>query len=103
MMDDLLKYVIITSFKVDASDESEADRKKTFFPGQKWRPAVFTNIPRAQGSVDPDMDESVGDIAMRTSAAPTYFPLHQGYADGVFLPLSLSLSLSLCFFKSNQN
>ena len=101
MMDDLLKYVIITSFKVDASDESEADRKKTFFPGQKWRPAVFTNIPRAQGSVDPDMDESVVDIAMRTSAAPTYFPLHQGYADGVFLPLSLSLSL--CFFKSNQN
>jgi uncharacterized protein len=81
-MHDLLKYVIITSFKVDASDESETDRKRTFFPGAKWRPAVFSNIPLAQGSVSPDMDELVVDIAMRTSAAPTYFPLHQGYADG---------------------
>ena len=69
MMSDLLKYVIIT-FKVDASDESEDDRKKTFFR-TKMETSSFTNIPIAQGSVEPDMDETVVDIA-RTSAAPTY-------------------------------
>jgi patatin-like phospholipase/acyl hydrolase len=42
-----------------------------------WRAVVFHNFP---GS--PHLDELVIDVAMRTTAAPTFFPSYQGYVDG---------------------
>lgn len=47
-----------------------------------WRPAVFSNMPRAAGLVEPDTELMAWDAAMRTSAAPTYFPIYNGYVDG---------------------
>jgi patatin-like phospholipase/acyl hydrolase len=41
---------------------------------RSWRPKFFS---RAR-----DGNERVVDVALRTSAAPTYFPTYQGYADG---------------------
>ena len=39
-------------------------------------------MPRAEGLVEPDSDLKVWDAAMRTSAAPTFFPVYRGYTDG---------------------
>lgn len=54
----------------------------SFFHREGWRPAVFSNMPLAEGLVAPDNDLLVWDAAMRTSAAPTYFPVYHGYTDG---------------------
>jgi len=78
---DLKKWVLLTSFRVDGRvpDDHES---QTFFPSGRWRPALFSNIPRNAGLVEPDLDWPLFDAAMATTAAPTYFPLHQGYVDG---------------------
>ena len=39
-------------------------------------------MPRAEGLVEPDLDLPAWQAAMRTSAAPTYFPVFDGYTDG---------------------
>jgi hypothetical protein len=39
---------------------------------------VFCNLPKGAGRVEPDNDLLVVDAAMRTSAAPTFFPVYQG-------------------------
>jgi hypothetical protein len=43
-----------------------------------WKPKFFHNYP----GEDSDAAEKVVDVALRTSAAPTYFPVYQGYIDG---------------------
>ena len=45
---------------------------------RSWKPKFFQNYDD-----DPsDCDQKVVDVALRTSAAPTYFPVYQGFADG---------------------
>ena len=39
-------------------------------------------MPRSAGLVEPDKELLAWDAAMRTSAAPTYFPIYKGYIDG---------------------
>ena len=55
-------------------------------PSERWRPAVFSNLPvvmdRGHVVVGSDEGLSCVDAALRSSAAPTYFPLYQGYCDG---------------------
>jgi hypothetical protein len=43
-----------------------------------WKPKFFHNFKGA----DSDGREKIADVALRTSAAPTYFPAYQGYVDG---------------------
>ena len=67
----LQKNVLIPSFDLDYVDPAS--------PGQQsWSPKFFHNFP---GS-DSDGSEKVVDVALDTSAAPTYFPSHNGYIDG---------------------
>lgn len=66
---DLAKRVLIPSFDLDAVDEDGV---------RAWKPKFFHNYP---GS-DTDGAELAVDVALRTSAAPTYFPTYQGYIDG---------------------
>ncbi|HZI32432.1 MAG TPA: patatin-like phospholipase family protein, partial [Candidatus Binatia bacterium] len=67
---DLSKRVLIPSFDLD--NEAKDASKRT------WSPKFFHNFP----GKDTDGNELVVDVALDTSAAPTYFPSHNGYIDG---------------------
>jgi uncharacterized protein len=58
-------HVLVTSFQLD--DQKLSD----------WYPHFFHNYPNS-----PYLDLSVVDCALRSAAAPTIFPSHQGYIDG---------------------
>jgi len=67
------RRVLVAAFDLDNLDRVPR-------PGEvrHWKPKFFHNFP---GS-DSDGAESIVDVAMRTSAAPTYFPSYQGFIDG---------------------
>jgi patatin-like phospholipase/acyl hydrolase len=67
---DLSKRVLIPSFSLDDRDADPTKRT--------WSPKFFHNFPGA----DSDGDEPVVEVALDTSAAPTYFPSHGTYIDG---------------------
>lgn len=65
---DLERRVLITAFDLDNEDLAQ----------RTWKPKLFHNFP-GEGS---DRGARVVDVALATSAAPTYFPSSQGYIDG---------------------
>ena len=67
---DLTKRVLIPTF--DLANEKEPK------PTRKWKPKFFHNYV----GEDSDGHELVVEVAMYTSAAPTFFPAHKGYIDG---------------------
>ena len=91
-MGDLDKFVLVTAFRVDDKPSQHAVHNQ---PGDDerrgWRPAVFSNLPFVPGVAIPDSALLCRDAGLRTSAAPTLFPLHQGYADGVLTANNPSL------------
>jgi patatin-like phospholipase/acyl hydrolase len=70
-LDQLSKRVLISSFDLD-STPGEPGGLRT------WKPKFFHNFPGPES----DGDQKVVDVALRTSAAPSYFPIYQGYVDG---------------------
>ena len=70
---ELQKEVLISSFDLDYVDRDEVGSENT----RRWKAKFFTNRP-----LDEDRSQLALDVAMRTSAAPTYFPIYQGYIDG---------------------
>jgi uncharacterized protein len=67
---DLRKRVLIPSFDLD--NEATDPAKRT------WNPKFFHNFP----GDDSDGEELLVEVALNTSAAPTYFPSHDGFIDG---------------------
>lgn len=67
---ELPKKVLISAFDLD--NEAAAPALRT------WKMKFFHNYP----GPDSDGGELVVDVAIRTSVAPTYFPIYQGYIDG---------------------
>jgi patatin-like phospholipase/acyl hydrolase len=70
---DLQRRVLVPTFDLDSGEgpASKAGRST-------WKPKFFHNFP-GEGS---DAAEPIVDVALRTSAAPTYFPSYQGFVDG---------------------
>lgn len=68
---DLPKRVLIPTFDLDDGHDDPAARR--------WKPKLFHNFP---GGDDGDLGEPVWKVALRTAAAPTYFPSYEGYVDG---------------------
>ncbi|MEW6181803.1 MAG: patatin-like phospholipase family protein [Bacillota bacterium] len=62
---DLKRNVLVPSFRLSGPDN------------EAWGPVFFNNFP---GS--PTLDESVIDVALCSSAAPTFFPPYGRYIDG---------------------
>jgi len=69
-LNDLSKKVLIPSFQLDNQAPQAGQRH--------WKPKFFHNFP----GPDSDGEELVVDVALRTSAAPVYFPSYQVYVDG---------------------
>ena len=65
-----MPFVLIPSFQLDNQAPHAGQRQ--------WKPKFFHNYP----GPDSDGAELVVDVAMRTSAAPIYFPTYQSYIDG---------------------
>jgi patatin-like phospholipase/acyl hydrolase len=66
---ELDKKVIIPTFDLDNGYLNDH---------RSWKLKAFHNFTGA----DSDGDEKIVDVALRTSAAPTYFPTIDGYCDG---------------------
>jgi patatin-like phospholipase/acyl hydrolase len=71
---DLRRRVLVPTFDLDSS-EGPASRQGG---PRTWKPKFFHNFP-GPGS---DAAAEIVDVALRTSAAPTYFPTYQGFVDG---------------------
>ena len=67
---DLDKRVLITAFDLDNEAVLPEERS--------WKPKFFHNFP----GVDSDGEQHAADVALYSSAAPTYFPSVDGYIDG---------------------
>jgi patatin-like phospholipase/acyl hydrolase len=67
LLSGLKRRVLIPSFDLDNEGSPRT-----------WKMKFFHNYPGA----DSDGAERVVDVALRSSAAPTYFPSYQGYVDG---------------------
>jgi len=76
----LKKRVLVPTFDLDAAEAPGRPRA--------WKPKFFHNYPGR----DSDRAERVVDVALRTSAAPTYFPAHQGYVDGAVVANNPSMA-----------
>lgn len=70
----LPKKVLVSSFMLDNS------KSKSYKDFQSWKPKFFHNF--SSGPINNDNYESVVNVALYTSAAPTFFPIHNGYTDG---------------------
>ena len=82
---DLPKKVLIASFDLDNAPANP-------FALRTWKPKFFHNFP----GQDSDGDQLVVDVALRTSAAPSYFPTYQGYIDGGVVANNPALSAVAC-------
>ncbi|HZP68201.1 MAG TPA: patatin-like phospholipase family protein, partial [Rudaea sp.] len=83
-------HVLIAAFDID--DKVEPDPRK-----RRWRAKLFHNMPTKDGS--DDGGEIAYRVAMRTSAAPTYFASYDGFIDGgVF-----ANNISMCAVAQTQD
>ena len=78
---DLRNRVLVSTFDLD-NDPDNPLKVRT------WKAKFFHNFA---GS-DSDSREKIVDVALRTSAAPTYFPIYQGYIDGGVVGTNPSVS-----------
>ncbi len=82
---DLKRRVLVPAFDLDDGDAQSIEestprnsKAKKEVSSRSWKPKFFHNFP----GNDTDGNVLALDAALRTSAAPTFFPAYQGYIDG---------------------
>ena len=65
------KHVLISSFDLDNGPDNRQGVRM-------WKAKFYHNLDPS----DPDCTERMVDVALRTSAAPAYFPVYDGHIDG---------------------
>ncbi len=80
LLADLPKRVLVSAFDLDNEPQNPQARRT-------WKPKFFHNFPGA----GTDGGERVVDVALRATAAPTYFPVYQGYIDGGVVAMNPSM------------
>jgi patatin-like phospholipase/acyl hydrolase len=72
-LSELQQNVLVATFQLDSLNPiSPSDGP------QRWKGKFFHNFP----GHDSDGEQKATDVIMRSSAAPVYFPLYQGFVDG---------------------
>jgi patatin-like phospholipase/acyl hydrolase len=69
---DLQHRVLITTFDLNGELPKGVSR---------WKPKFFHNFP-TRNPAHTDAEEKVVNVAMRTSAAPTFMPIYEDFVDG---------------------
>ncbi len=69
---DLPRKVLVASFDMDNKDRRGGGPRT-------WKPKIFHNFAERLGD---DRIERAATVALRSCAAPTYFPIADGYVDG---------------------
>lgn len=80
MLRELPRKVLIPSFDLDYKPNDQGKPRM-------WKAKFFHNYP----GFDSDECERVIDVALRSSAAPFYFPIYQGYVDGFVVACNPSM------------
>ena len=88
------KGLFISSFLLDSSEDPEPSKRLP----RMWKAKFFHNLPGL--SETPVFDGlEVTELLMRTSAAPTFFPIHRYYVDGGVV----ANNPSLCAYAEVRN
>ncbi len=93
---DLKKKVVIASFNLN-TEVKDPYLNHTY---RAWKPKFFHNFEILG---ETDGDQRVVDVAMRTSAAPTYFPSFGQYIDGGVVVNNPSLAALLQILYNPKN
>lgn len=72
-----MNTVLVPAFQLDNMDPKAPSADTVTSTNRRWIPRFFHNLNNSES-----LDEKVVDIALRSSAAPTYFPIYQGFVDG---------------------
>lgn len=90
---DLKKGVLIASFRLSKVTAN--------FP-PAWTPVFFHNMGRVSGGTSGhSKDLKIVDALLRSSAAPTYFPIYQNHIDGGIIANNPSMALLAQLVQSN--
>lgn len=98
LLGDLPKKVLVPAFDLDNQDQESRSTATRAYKARFWKPKYMHNFDNTGN----DGHLKVVDVAMRSSAAPTYFPSYQGYVDGGIVDNNPSMSALAKAMKSTR-
>jgi len=93
-LSDLTQKILIPTFHLDCCEVKE-DKQPNASPA-RWRPEFYHNLSNSKNS-----DTSLVDAVLKTTAAPTYFPICNGFIDGGVVANNPALTALSTLLASN--